>query len=89
MKFLLSYEVATKHNHLIPSFQMIDINLNCEYVEKLADHLNIFKIMKTENDKSANRLNKRLFSDSADDHVTDDELIKAEIEFTSKKKRNN
>ena len=87
MKFLLSYEVATKHNHLIPSFQMIDINLNCEFVEKLADHLNIFKIMKAENDKSANRLNKRLFS--ADDHVTDDELIMAEIEFTSKKKRNN
>ena len=72
--------MAKKYKHLIPSFQMIEIKLANNEFSNLADHFNLFKIM------ASRQPNKRLFSQMNSSDEDDQELVKAEIAVSSKKK---
>lgn len=74
-QLLNSQQKDLKYFHLVPLFQVIDINQDSNDFDNLPNELNIFKQMSV-------RVNKRLFDDESD---VEQAMVAAEINSQKKK----
>ena len=74
-QLLNSQEKDLKYSHLVPVFQVIDINQDSNDFDNLPNQLNIFKQMNI-------RINKRLFDEESD---FEQAMVDAEIKSQKKK----